>query len=204
MDGGKIPLSALFISVFFIFSIPNTKQNKKRQSPKDLNLFFVNKVGIFISLKTQPLRNPPHPSVGIWFFFFVPLHSRRISWDALRRGCRNQMQVNVLVHCVPWGSSGGPRSRDCAFLCWAHLPGMAELQSQAPCSATLAFPECADGSCLTWPDTTCTVQPIPCFHKFKEIPPRRLWEKYVCDLRAGRGGSHGRGAWSSSVFFSCR
>lgn len=92
MDGAKIPLSVLLISAFFIFSIPNAKQNKKSQSPKDLNLFFVNKVRIFISLKTQPCRNSPHPSVGFGFFLFPS--TAGVAGSA-------GMQVNVLVHCVP-------------------------------------------------------------------------------------------------------
>lgn len=60
----------LFTSFFPIFSIPSVKQNKKRQSPKGSKLFFINKVSIFISLKTQLLSNPPHPSMVFFYFCF--------------------------------------------------------------------------------------------------------------------------------------
>lgn len=120
----------LFTSFFPIFSIPSVKQNKKRQSPKGSKLFFINKVSIFTSLKTQLLSNPPHPSM-VFFYFCVfaksvtiPLRSRSCSATQLFQHRRNQVQVIVLVPAAPWGtlgSDGGPRSRDCTFLCWAHF-----------------------------------------------------------------------------------
>lgn len=127
----------LFTSFFPIFSIPSVKQNKKRQRPKGSKLFFINKVSIFISLKTQLLSNPPHPSMVFFYFcFFCKISDYSPSQPKLlgQLGCsatqlfqhrRNPVQVIVLVPAAPWGtpgSDGGPRTRDCTFLCWAHFP----------------------------------------------------------------------------------
>lgn len=107
----------LFTSFFPIFSIPSVKQNKKRQSPKGSKLFFINKVSIFTSLKTQLLSNPPHPSM-VFFYFCVfaksvtiPLRSRSCwgSWDALQPSCFSTAGIryrwlcwSLLHHGAPW------------------------------------------------------------------------------------------------------
>lgn len=132
----------LFMSAFSIFSIPSAKQNKKRQSPKDLKWFFINKVSIFISLKTQLLSNPPHPSVVLVCFFVVFFFSKSVTVPLCSRSCWGSGDAL-------WPSHLSTAVTRCRRMCWSLVHHGAPREVTVALGAGTA-PSRAEHTFLAW------------------------------------------------------